>query len=447
MGMSSFFRSCVIVALFFSVGFAVRHFFGSAEAVRETSIEASSPAMGETDSARSTDAEETTSEATRIPDNKQWFQVDYRGNWEELFNLLLGVSTHDKDFGGLLGNLNSLSTSDKVDLLNSAFVFENKGQIRDFINIMYTQLARSDPSAAVTLFESMSIADRMEYDQTLVRGWARSDAKSAWEWLHSLDREGLGSYLDRRQLTSLSRSILSGLARDSEGVVAALELAQSVEEMKTQDMLVSSVVRQMARNDLDAAVAMIQESADLDSVVVESVIDAWAFKNAHEAAAFLMSSPDVATPRSASSVSRNLLRNDNIDRFMELYDSFASQDLKEPMASQAVARFAGEDLDMAIDWVNTIDNGLTKARAGFSALRSMGFTDNMDDHMRFIEEGFVGGGAGKRNLYVYSLSEWRKVAPEAVEEYVRNIPDDDYNMREKVVERLGMEESTQTQRD
>ncbi len=445
--MSPVFKNILVVLVFFGAGFAARHFFGSGETDQIWSVEKDAVETvdkGETGSEPISEFKPQKEESYQV---QFWYERDYSSNWNELFEILLGVSSRDEEYRRLIGQLNSLSTSKKIDLLKSAFLFENKGQIQDFINNMYILLARSDPAAAVTLFESMSIADRMKYDRSLMTGWTRSDAEAAWEWVHSLDREGLGSYLDRGRLTSLSRSILLRLARDSENALTALKLAQSVEEMKTQDMLVGSVVRQMARNDLDAAVAMIRDSADLDSVVVENVISSWAAKDVDAAAAFLMNSPELATPGSTSSVSRNLLRNDNIDGFMELYDSFASQDLKEPMASQAVARFVRDDLDMAIDWVNTIDNGLTKVRAGFSALRSMGFTDNMDDHMRFIEEGFVGDGAGKRNLYVHSLSEWRKVAPEAVEEYVRNIPDDEYGMREQVVERLGMEESTQALRD
>ncbi len=188
-------------------------------------------------------------------------------------------------------------------------------------------------------------------------------------------------------------------------------------------------MRSIAAQDVDQALSLIEDYPEISSIAMEGVVQQWASENLPAAIEFLRSNKDVASPQSISLVARNVLTQQGANALVNLYSSFEDPKFKESIAITAAGYFAkSHDMEGAVHWVDSIENGPRRRQAGVAAIRGMGFNNNMETHIQFIETSF-GTNADSQTVYFQSLREWQKISPYKVIEYVDSLPPEANDLR------------------
>ena len=224
---------------------------------------------------------------------------------------------------------------------------------------------------------------------------------------------------------SYKAGVILAMAQKPEYQDQAFQLAKSEDEMLNRRSLVRRVADQMARRDVNAslefALAMPKDEVGIRDATLNKVLDVWSKQDPFAAAQYLASNSDLASRGNLVNVTEQLIVKEGVSEFRSLYDQVGDNKIKDAMAARAVERLASRDLDAAIEWANLIGESRDRKRAGYGALKEMGFKDNMQDHLRFIEQGYANQYPDQKDLYTYSLKEWQKVYPAEVEQYVNSL--------------------------
>jgi hypothetical protein len=160
-------------------------------------------------------------------------------------------------------------------------------KIGDLSAQAFADLAKSDPGAASKM--ALALKDSTEREKavrSLVFNWAKADPSSALAWLRARPEA---------EIRQLREGIISILAEQELEIVR--QAAESTQDTEERRMLGLVVVNQLARRDVDKAIAFLQSMPPEDRRQAIAAYQAWAER---EPAQALASYREVLSPEVAS---------------------------------------------------------------------------------------------------------------------------------------------------
>jgi len=367
-----------------------------------------------------------------------WLDSEYEGSWTLFIDHLVTLSPKTDAFRAAWQRVHSLSHLGKSELFHAALAYENRGQVTALIsNLIYT-LAKEDMPRAQTMFEEMNPHDRAQFGATFLYGWARGDSRGAWDWLNSVDRSTVGSFLRTDTILQIKRAAIVGMMNDPNNTVDVLELALSESDIVSAEQSLDTVVHQMVEKDIGKTLDLIDTHPEIADTVVKKAIEYWARSDLPQATRFLMANEDIASAESAEIVGEMMILNGAPESLPQLYDELDRPALKEQIASVVAGHTAPQNLNKAIEWIDSIKTKQTKRQAAANVIHKLGFNDNMDTHLLFLET-TLGTSADARPVYARSLREWQKTSPDRVNQYVNALPPEASDLREQLIWQLNLD--------
>lgn len=403
----------------FILGYSARHFL-----INE-------PVLVDADDASSSDVANNSRQVASNESKSRWFEKDYAGDWKSFLATAQELPKEDSLSGHSHAFLQKLSDAEKVSFIQTLLEEDQRSEIAEqYLRMALQELAMSDPVLATSVFSSMANSDQKKYRLDFVLHLGTKDPIFAWKWTQE------NPHPDRSRIFSEQINLVFRMSRQKDGHVEILDLINTLPDIQNRDRLANLFISQMARQSVDAVISLAEERPQLTELVMTKAVGQWAKEEPSIAAELLLDNPDFATSESIADVSRNLMIQDGMEAFESFYAAVKEPVLRDHMALEASRRLAIRDLDTAIGWANEIKNEQVKNRVGMGVLSEIGFLDNMDDHLRFIEETLDDTVDARRSTYLYSLTEWQKVYPDRVRDYVTAMEDRGDGVKQVLVERL-----------
>ncbi len=408
-----------LAVLSFVFGYVVRHFV------------ISEPMLADGVKASSSDVANNSGQIVSSESKGEWFEKDYAGDWKSFLAMVRDLPKEESLSKRSHAFLQNLSDSDRVSFIQALLEEKARSEIAEqYLRMTLQELAASDPSLATSVFSSMTSSDQQKYRLGFFLHLANNDPFYAWNWA----QENPPSNTSR--ILSEHLNLVSSMARQKSGHAAALDLISALPDIQNRDRLTNFFVSQLARQDLETVISLAEERPQLTELAMTKAMSELAKEEPSMAAELLLENPDFASSESVAEVSRNLLIQDGMEAFESFYAAVTEPLLRDHMALEASRRMASRDLDTAIGWANEIENEQVRNRVGMSVLSEIGFLDNMDEHLRFIEETLGDTADARRSTYLYSLTEWQKVYPDRVRNYVASMEDRGDGVKQVIIERL-----------
>ncbi len=366
-----------------------------------------------------------------------WFNSDFNGSWIQFIDHLVTLSPKSGAFSAAWQRIHALPLSGQWELFHGALSYRNRGKVKDLIsNLIYT-LAKEDMPRAQKMFEEMIPHDQAQFGTTFLYGWANGDSKGAWDWLNSVDRSTTGSFLRSDTIMQIKRATIIGMMNDPINSIDVLELALKEEDILFAEQSLDVVIHQLIQKDMDQTLALVDSHPSIADTIVKKAIEHWARTDLPQAANFLMTNEDIASVESAAIVGEMMILNNVSENISQLYSELKRPELKEQLALVAAGHSAQHDLNESIKWVDSIKTRRTKRQAAANVIHKLGFSENMDTHIQFLEI-ILGTTADARPAYVRSLREWQKTNPDRVNEYVDSLPTDASDLRDQLIWQLNL---------
>ncbi len=366
------------------------------------------------------------------------FNSQHNDNWSQFIDHLITLVPKTDSFNAAWKKIHSLSLPEKRLFLLAALDHRKRGQVKGLIsNLMYT-LAKEDMPRAQKMFEDMRPQDRAHFGVTFLYGWAHGDSKGAWDWLNSVDRSTVGSFLRTDTILQIKRAAIIGMMNDPNRSVDVLDLVLNETDIIFAEQSLDTVVHQMVEKDIVKTLGLIDTYPEISETIVKKAIEYWAKSDLSQATNYLMSNEDIASAQSAAFIGEMMILNDASENTPQLYSELDRPELKEQLALVAAGHSAQHNLHEAIIWMDSIENRRTKRQAAANVIHKLGFSDNMDTHIQFLET-TLGTTADARPVYVRSLREWKKTTPDRVNEYVDSLPTNASDLREQLIWQLNLD--------
>lgn len=366
-----------------------------------------------------------------------WLDSDYGGSWSQFIDHLVTLAPKTDAFSTAWQKINGLSLPGKRSLLLAALEYGKRGQVKGLISNLMYNLAKEDMPRAQKMFEELSPLDRAHFGTTFLYGWANGDSKGAWDWLNAVDRSTTGSFLRTDTILQIKRAAITGMLNDPNNDIDVLELALNEKDIVFAEQSLDVVIQQFIQKDMEETLTLIDSHPEIADTIVKKAIEHWARSDLPQAASFLMANEDIASAESAAIVGEMMILNSASENLPQLYTELERPELKEQLALVAAGHSAQQNLNESIKWIDSIQTSRTKRQAATHTLHKLGFNDNMDTHIQFLET-TLGTSADARPVYVQSLREWQKTYPDRVDEYVDSLPAEASELREQLIWQLNL---------
>ncbi len=169
-----------------------------------------------------TEIESTTENSYNSPINAPSQKFQYRDEWSELFDKLINSSNYEQTYSEIRKQISKLSISDRIDFLKAALAHDDRIQMKQVIGRLIFSIAQEDPQKALAIMDEMSLKDRSQLGQSILSSISRNNPLKTWKWLDSVDRNGIGSFLNSSTISSLKLLALNKIARKPKGAKQAL---------------------------------------------------------------------------------------------------------------------------------------------------------------------------------------------------------------------------------
>ncbi len=349
-------------------------------------------------------------------------------NWNGIVVDFASHANSSPETRALWKRVHSLSDEEKIELLLEALEYENRSHVQQLVSTLIYTVAKENAALALTAFESMSPRDQSQIGSTFIMGWANGDPNGVWDWLDNVDRTGTGAFLRAHTILQTKQTALGAILSNANSPYDPLELVLNENDLLQAKRLRGFVIGELMKKDLNETIDLMTEHPQLGDVIVEKAIQHWARTDLPEAVRFLQENADVATPESVSVVADKLIQSGGIEFLSSLYSQLEQPELKDQVAINAVVHLASDDFETAVVWFESIEDVKIRRNAGSAIVRQIGFDENMDTHIQFLESSF-GHSSDARPVYVHSLREWQKISPDKVIEYVDRLPTEAAELR------------------
>lgn len=415
------------IALCFVVGFATERWIGKGATPSIRTKDPESVSSSNNHSPLTGRSSESTQPETG---ESAWYEKDYSGNWNEMLSVVLSLKPQDESLRHLLPRIRNYSTGEAKALFKATLGHSEKNRLSLIVGWAFQAIVLDSFGEGVRAFSEISPDDQRQFAWLAANSLSQNDPERAWAWLDSVELGDPKFSIHPNQLPALRSMALGNMLFLPDKHVRSLELAQSVSDVRVRESLTDRVVTAMLDQNMDQAMDDLKEFPELIGMVTDKMIQKWAEEDTTMASNYLKDNPDIITRKRLVEVAKNLVNKGDYQEFNHLYESLDSERMKSFMAYRAATHHASSDVDESINWIRTIPDGMSRRQAGAAAIREMGYTDNLEAHTQVIEAAYDGFEQERYELYRETLEIWQKKHPEKVVAVIRNLPDDDRNLRD-----------------
>ncbi len=378
------------------------------------------------------------SEVTTVPTpaKTEWYDKNYSGKWDELLSIVASLKPQDESLRPLLRRLREYSTGEKKALLEATLDHPEKNRLSLIVGWAFQAIVLDSFDEGVKTYSEISPSDQRQYAWLIVNSLSQNNPEKTWNWLDSVESGESNLSILPNQLPALRSMALGNMLFDPEKHIRSLELAQSVSDIRVKESLTDRVIAAMLDHNMDQAMSNLEGFPELSEMVTDKMIQKWAEEDTSTASNYLKENPGLITRKRLVEVAKNLINKNDYQEFNRLYESLDSERMKSFMAYRAATHQASQDINESINWIRTIPDGMSRRQAGAAAIKEMGYTNNLDDHIQVIETAFDEFELERFELYRETLEIWQKKDPDRVQAVIRNLPNDDLNLRNALEESL-----------
>lgn len=285
--------------------------------------------------------------------------------------------------------------------------------------IALERIAQQDPGRAVQLLYSLAPSEKEKLATALVKGWARNDILSAWDWVDSAWIDGNGEFIDRSLQNAMFTEALDAVLVEASNFQLATDLVATVMEpglrSELADLIAFYVV---SENPVQALGHLDFDSGELvDNAIMNAIIDEWAQRDSLGAMAWTLENEGQVSGDGARSIAKDLLLNGIYEELSHFHSNLSAQHKRDSVAWESARLLARRDPISSIEWLSAIESLADRYNAYSDSLFEIGH-DDFESSVQYAELAYGVADIDRETALFETLQSWASVDGDKVRQYL-----------------------------